>query len=494
MTTEAPARSTLHGTAIPLMRPLARQAPPAQAPAALSPVALATVLVGVFLAMVDFFIVNVALPTMADDLHASTASLELVVSGYATAYAVLLVVGGRLGDSRGRRRLFLAGIVAFTVTSLLCGLAPTANALIAARVLQGAAAAMLVPQTLSTIQATGDMTSRARALGWFGATGGIAAVVGQVVGGLLVSANIDGSGWRPIFLVNVPIGIVGYAFARRHVPETRSPSAARPDLPGTVLLAAAVVAVLIPLTEGRALGWPVWAIAMLASAPLWAGGFVAVERHLEHRGHTPLVPPSVMRHRSMRRGLMLAGPFFAGFGAFMFVYALVVQGRLGFSPLMAGLALAPMAATFLAASLLMPRLVVQHGRSVITVGAIIQLAGLVLLVLTLETAWPAVNAGELAGGLAVMGFGQGLVMPALIRVVLSEVPITEAGVGSGVLTTTQQVSLAIGVATLGTLFVSLASAGHVGTLHAADLILGLQALVAAGIAIGSRGLGAEPAR
>src|SRR5581483_3686056 len=146
---------------VPLRRRQPRRARPAAEPgAALSPVALATVLSGVFLAMVDFFIVNVALPTMANDLGASTASLELVVSGYATAYAVLLVVGGRLGDARGRRRLFLAGIVAFTLTSLLCGLAPTVTALIVARVLQGAAAAMLVPQTLSTIQATGDMTSR----------------------------------------------------------------------------------------------------------------------------------------------------------------------------------------------------------------------------------------------------------------------------------------------------------------------------------------------
>jgi EmrB/QacA subfamily drug resistance transporter len=494
MTTEAPARPTLPGTDIPLMPPL----PPApaagpQTPAALSPLALATVLVCVFLAMVDFFIVNVALPTMAVDLHASTALLELVVSGYATAYAVLLVVGGRLGDARGRRRLFLVGIVAFTVTSLLCGIAPTATTLVIARVLQGAAAAMLVPQTLSTIQATGDMTSRARALGWFGATGGIAAVVGQVVGGLLVSANIDGSGWRPIFLVNVPIGIVGYWFARRHVPETRSPSAARPDLPGTALLAVTVVSVLVPLTEGRALGWPTWSVVLLASAPVWAVAFAVVERRLERRGRTPLVPPSVMRHRSMRRGLLLAGPFFAGFGAFMFVYALVVQGALGYSPLEAGLALAPMAAAFLGASLLMPRLVPRYGRTVITAGAVIQLAGLMLLIATFEAAWPTVSVGELAGGLVVMGFGQGLVMPALIRVVLSEVPVHEAGVGSGALTTTQQVSLAIGVATLGTLFVTLEPATRFGALHATELIFAIQAVVAAGIAIGSRGLRAAQA-
>ncbi len=480
-----------HRTAL---RPESRFPPaePGLAPV-LSPVALGTVLVGVFLAMVDFFIVNVTLPTMARDLHASSGLLELVVSGYATSYSVLLVIGGRLGDARGRRRLFLAGVVAFSLTSLLCGLAPTAVVLVVARVLQGAAAAMMVPQTLSTIQATGDATSRARALGWFGATGGVAAVVGQVFGGLLVSADIAGTGWRPIFLVNVPIGIAGFWLARRHVPETRSPVAARPDVPGTVLLGLMVVALLVPLTEGRALGWPAWAIVLLASAPLWAAWFVTTERRLERAGRAPLLPPSVLRHRSMRRGLMLAGPFFAGFGAFMFVYALVTQDRLGLSPLLAGLTLAPLAGTFLVASLLMPRLVGRFGRTVITSGALIQLAGLALLMLALEWSWPAVSAGQITVTFAIIGAGQGLVMPSLVRVVLSEVPVSEAGVGSGVLTTTQQVSLAIGVATLGSLFVSLAPASAIGTLHAADLVLGVQALFAVGIAAGSRGLRGQAA-
>jgi MFS family permease len=192
-------------------------APTANAPA-LSPIALATVLMGALLPITDFFIVNVALPTMSQTLHASDAVLELVVAGYGTAYAVLLVLGGRLGDAYGRRRLFLAGMAAFTLTSLLCGLAPSAGFLVAARILQGASASLMVPQTLSTIQATGDMNSRAKALGWYGATAGIAAVIGQVLGGFLVSANLFGSSWRPIFLVNVPIGIVGLFLAARHLP------------------------------------------------------------------------------------------------------------------------------------------------------------------------------------------------------------------------------------------------------------------------------------
>jgi MFS family permease len=494
MTSQAPVLAPRTATTtIPTLPPLEPVVSVPTAPPALSPIALATVLVGVLLAMIDFFIVNVALPTMAIDLHASTAVLELVVAGYATAYAVLLVVGGRLGDARGRRTMFIYGISGFTVASLLCGLAPTAETLVVARVLQGAAAAMLVPQTLSTIQATGDMASRARALGWFGAAGGLAAVVGQVLGGSLVSANIAGTGWRPIFLVNVPIGIVGLWFAKRYLPETKAPVAARPDLHGTTLLALSVVAVLLPLTEGRALGWPLWSWLLLASAPLWMIAFVVIERRVEARGHAPLVPPSVLEHRSMKVGLLLAAPFFAGFGTFMFVYALVVQDALGFSPLKAGLTLVPLATTFLIASLWMPRLVATHGRSVITAGAVIQFIGLAALGVTMWALWPTIGALDLAPGLAIMGFGQGLVMPPLMRVVLSEVPVASAGAGSGVLTTTQQVSLAVGVATLGTLFLSLESATRLGVLHATLVVLAVQAVVAIGIAIGSRALPAASA-
>ena len=459
--------------------------------APLSPVALAAALLGVLLAMIDFFIVNVALPSMATDLSASTEVLELVVSGYATAYAVLLVVGGRLGDAFGRRRLYLAGMAAFTLTSLLCGLAPTAPALVAARVLQGAAAALLVPQTLATIQATGTTASRARAVGWFGATGGIAAVVGQVLGGVLVSADLGGSQWRPIFLVNVPIGLAGFWLARTRLPETRSPLPTRPDVAGTLLLAAAVVSVLLPLTEGRADGWPLWSLVMLATAPLWAAVFAAVERRLERRGRTPLLPPSILEHRSLSVGLALAAPFFAGFGAFMFVYALVVQGALGWSPAAAGLALTPMAGSFLVASLLMPRVIGRLGRSVVTAGAALQAAGLLVLAATLWATWPHVDAVALAPGLVIAGFGQGWVMPALIRVVLSEVPVASAGAGSGVFSTTQQLALAVGVAGLGSLFVSLAAPASLGTRTAFLIILGLQAVVAMAIVLGSRAL---PAR
>jgi EmrB/QacA subfamily drug resistance transporter len=445
----------------------------------LSVIGLMTVLIGVLLPMTDFFIVNVALPTMQTDLNSSTALLELVVSGYATAYAVLLVIGGRLGDAHGRRRMFLVGMAAFTVASFLCGVAPTAATLVIARVVQGAAAAMMVPQTLSTIQATGNLESRSRALGWFGAAGGVAAVTGQVLGGVLITADIGGSGWRAIFFVNIPIGIIGLVLAARFVPETQAARAHKIDIRGTILLAVTLAAVLIPLTEGRALGWPVWAIALLLLAPVGAAAFVAVERRLEQQGGSPLVPPSILEHSSMRRGLPLVLPFFGSVAAFMFVYALLIQGIVGFSPLRAGVTLAPMAVAFLFSSLATTRLVARHGRNVISWGAGLQCVGLLLVIGAVISAWPDIHSAGLIPGLVVMGFGQGLVMSPMIRVVLSEVPVEAAGAGSGVLTTTQQTAFALGVATLGSLFISLAPHNRLGPLHATVLVLGIEAFIAA---------------
>ncbi|HXW34029.1 MAG TPA: MFS transporter [Acidimicrobiales bacterium] len=452
----------------------------------LSSIGLLSVLIGVLLPVTDFFIVNVALPTMARDLRASAALLELVVAGYATSYAVLLVLCGRLGDHYGRRRLFLTGMTAFTVASLLCGLAPSAALLVGARVIQGAAAALMVPQTLSTIQATGDASSRAKGLAWYGATAGIAAVIGQVVGGLLVSADIAHTGWRPIFLVNVPIGIVGLVFALRFVPETRViGQRSHLDWRGTLLLGATLVAVLVPLTEGRALGWPTWSWVLLLSAPLLAGAFAAEERRVERAGRSALLPPAVVSLRTMRRGLALICPFFAGFAAFMFVYALTTQGPLHFDALKAGLAIAPLAVSFLVASLYMPRVVARWGHGVIVTGSLIQFSGLLLLAATLAVTWPHTGPFVLAPAFIVVGVGQGLVMPALFRVILSEVPTSLAGAGSGVMTTSQQVSLALGVATLGTLYLTLAPSSRMGVEGATLVVVGFQALIAGFVALGA---------
>jgi EmrB/QacA subfamily drug resistance transporter len=456
-------------------------------PHALTAAGLAVILVGVLLPMIDFFIVNVALPTIDTDLRASQPLLELVVSGYATAYALLLVLGGRLGDSIGRKRLFLAGMAAFTLTSLACGLAPTATFLVAGRIAQGASAAMMVPQVLATIQAATTGERRTRALARYGATGGLAAVLGQVLGGLLVSANIGGLGWRPIFLVNVPIGLAGLVLARKYVPDTRHGAPAPIDGPGTILLGLTVLALLVPLTEGRSLRWPAWTIAMLVIAPIAAAAFVRYEARAERSGRTPLVPPSLLRHQSMRRGLMLALPFFAGFGAFMFCYALLVQEGLHASALDAGLGLVPMAVPFLLASLATSRLLARFGAKVLAAGGLLQAAGLVILGVTVYLGWPGLPVAWLAPGLAVAGLGQGLVMSPLFGIVLSEVPPAVAGAGSGVLTTTQQTALALGVATLGSLFLALTADGA-SAAAAFIVVLAIQVVVAAGVAAGARGL------
>lgn len=407
--------------------------------------------------MIDFFIVNVALPSMDSDLAAGPAMLELVVSGYGLAYAVLLVLGGRLGDMAGRRRLFLMGMAAFALTSLACGLAPTAWTLVVARVAQGAAAALMLPQVLATIQATTQGPRRAKAMSLYGATGGLSMVAGQILGGVLVAADIAGTGWRSVFLVNVPVAIVGLVLAVRTVPETRSDRPATIDVAGTLLLALSLLSLLLPLTEGRAAGWPLWTWVSLGVFPFASTAFFLVERRADRRGRTPLVPPSLLETISLRRGLVMVVPFSIGFSGFMFVVAVVLQQGLRMGPVAAGLALVPMALAFFTASLAGPRLIGRFGTRVVSAGGVIQAVGIVVLTLTVWHGWSGLTVVDIAPGVAVAGLGQGLQLPVLIRLMLSDIPADRAGVGGGVVVTTQQSALALGVATLGTLFLALAS-------------------------------------
>ncbi|OKK07955.1 MFS transporter [Streptomyces sp. CB03234] len=430
---------------------------PTRHPARLGPIGLFTVLLGSALPLIDFFIVNVALPTIDHDLAAGPAMLELVVAGYGLAYAVLLVLGGRLGDLFGRRRLFLAGMAAFGLTSLACGLAPDAWTLVGARVAQGAASALMLPQVLATIQATTEGPRRAKALSLYGATAGLSMVAGQILGGVLVAADIAGTGWRAIFLVNVPVALLGLALASRTVPDTRAERPAPVDVPGTLLLAVALLTLLAPLTEGRAAGWPLWTWLSLAVFPFVARAFWWAERRADRQGRTPLVPPSLLRLVSLRRGLALVLPLSTGFGGFMFVIAVALQQGLGMGAVVSGVALVPMALAFLGASLAGPRLVRRYGSRIVTAGGLIQGAGLLVLVATVRAGWPGLVALELLPGMALAGLGQGLQLPVLFRIVLSDVPAERAGVGSGVMVTTQQSALALGVATLGSLFLSLAA-------------------------------------
>lgn len=424
---------------------------------------LFTVLLGASLPLIDFSVVNVALPSIAHDLAAGPALLELVVAGYGLSYAVLLVLGGRLGDLFGRRRLFLTGMAAFGLTSLACGLAPDAWTLVGARVAQGAAAALMLPQVLATIHSSTSGPRRAKALGLYGATVGLSMMVGQILGGVLVAADLAGSGWRSVFLVNVPVAVAGLVLALRTVPETRSDRPAPVDVPGTLLLGLALLSLLAPLTEGRAAGWPPWTWIAPAVFPVAVWAFWRVEVRADRAGRTPLVPPSLLDLVSLRRGLVLILPLAMGFGGFVFVIAVALQQGLGLSAVVSGLALAPMAVAFFGASLAGPRLVRRWGTRVVTAGGLVQALGIGLLALTSWRAWPELSVWLLLPGMAVAGLGQGLQLPVLFRVVLSEVPPERAGVGSGVMVTTQQSALALGVATLGSLFLGLSTSGPAGS-------------------------------
>jgi MFS family permease len=443
MTTIVPARPA--GSATP--RAMARSG-------GLHPVGVFILLAGAFLPIMDFFITNDALPSIDASLHASASSLELVIAGYGVAYATLLVFGGRLGDRYGRHRIFSYALVGFILASLACGISPSVGTLIAARIAQGATAALLIPQVLATFHYTLEGERKARAVALYGATSGIAAVVGQLVGGLLVSADIAGTSWRPIFLVNVPIGVVVLVAATRIVPNTRSHHPAGVDLPGTALFAATLTALLVPLTEGHSLGWPWWTWAMIALAVALGAVTFVVERRAEQRGEIPLLPPSLLRLPSMSRGLVMILLFSFGFGAFMFVFALTVQNGLHADALHGGLAILPMALLFFLGSLFAPRLISRFGRAALSGGAVIQLAGLASLVTVVLAKWPQVSLWVMAVPLALVGAGQSMLFAGLFRSVLADVPTHLGGIGSGVLITMQQSGLALGVATLGTLYLA----------------------------------------
>ena len=449
----------------------------------LHPVGVFFLLAGAFLPIMDFFITNVALPSIDATLHASASELELVIAGYGVAYAALLVLGGRLGDRYGRRPLFLGALVGFVVASAACGFAPSVGVLIAARIVQGATAALLVPQVLATFHQTLEHERKARALALYGATSGIAAVVGQLVGGLLVSADIAGTTWRPIFLVNVPIGLVVLLVAARIVPATRSDHPVGIDLPGTVLFAATLTAVLVPLTEGHSLGWPWWTWAMMALAAVLGAITFAVERRAERRGEIPLLPPSLLRLPSMSRGLVMVLAFSIGFGAFMFVFALTVQDGLHADALHGGLAILPMAVMFFLGSVFAPRLIGRFGRAALSTGAIIQFAGLAALVAVVVGLWPHVSLWDMALPLALAGAGQSMLFAGLFRSVLADVPTHLGGVGSGVLITLQQSGLALGVATLGTLYLARAEHNPAHAFATVEFVqLAIIALLAVGVA------------
>lgn len=431
----------------------------AGAPRAVDPTglrALAAMLAGAFLTIMDVMIVNVALPSIRADLQASFAEAQLVIAAYGLSYAMLLITGGRLGDLHGRRRMYLAGLAGFTLTSALCGLAPSAPMLIAARVAQGATAALMFPQVLSLIRVTfTDEAGRARAFAALGVVAGLAGVTGQVLGGLIAEANLAGLGWRPLFLINLPVGLAALAAARRFIAESRAPRAARLDFAGVALGAAAFACLLVPLIEGREAGWPAWSLVMLAaSLPLLV--LFALQQHGRTRANaSPLVDTGLFRDRAFTVGLLTVLAFYSTLNAGFLAFAFFIQAGLNRTPLEAGLLFAVLAVVYAGASVVAGRMPAHRRRALLAAGAAITLAGFALAA--------AMPAAALVPALATLGFGQGLFMTPLINTVISAIRDEHAGSAAGVLSTMQQVGGAIGVAIVGILFFgALAEARRLG--------------------------------
>ena len=418
---------------------------------------LAIVVAAQFMFGVDAFIVNVALPTIAVELDASAAQVEAVIAIYLIAYATLVVTGGRLGDIYGTRNVFLGGVLGFTVTSLWCGLARSGPELIAARLAQGATAALMVPQVLATLHLLFSDASRGRAFGIYGIVLGLAGAAGFLLGGVLVTLDLAGLGWRTVFFVNVPFGLVIIGAALRIMPSVPRRAGTRLDLAGALVLFAGLLCLIGPLLFGHDLHWSslVW-LAMAAGVAIVAA-FPRLERSVAKGGGMPLIDLALLSDAAFMRGLCAAFFFFFANLSFYLVMTIFMQKALHIPPLPAGLVFVPLALAFVVASRHSGARARQRGTLVLIEGCAIQLAGLAALVLVVASV-EAPDAWLLALVLTIFGYGQGLVMAPLSSAVLSTVRPASAGSGSGMYGTTAQIANASGVAAIGAVFFAIEAA------------------------------------
>lgn len=413
---------------------------------------LGVILMAAFMGQVDMFIVNVAAPEMQTGLQASFGQLQCVINGYVIAYAAGMVTGGRLGDRLGRRRVFWWGTAAFTLASLLCALAPSAGWLITTRVAQGMGASVMMPQVLSLIRASfTDPQRRARAVGVYGATIGFGVIAGLIGGGVLVSLDVADLGWRTIFLINVPIGLVMMLATPSLVAESRSSHQPHTDLVGALLTGLMLPAVLLPLALGTEAGWPIGTWPMLAGGLVLLAVFVGHERAYAARGRDPIAAPRLFGNRGFGTSLVTVATFFSGNAGLFLVVTYHLQAGLGLGPLATGLVFAPLGAGFATASVAGKRLADRFGPRTALVGAGLMVTSLLLI--------PAINgvatgtqAWVLAVILSLSGLGQGLVVTQLLSTVLSLVHAEDAGSASGLVNTTTQAGMATGTALIGALY------------------------------------------
>ena len=416
---------------------------------------LVVLLLAAFMNLLDISIVNIAIPSIQRNLHATYADVQWALAGYTLAYALVLITGGRLGDTFGRKRLFLIGVTGFTLMSALCGAAQSPAMLIGSRVAQGAFGAIMIPQVLSVIQVIFPARERIKALAAFGVTAGLGTVSGPLLGGLLTQHNLFGLDWRPIFLINVPVGILAVAASAVLVRESRAPRPPRLDPIGVTLISATLLLLLYPLVEGRQLGWPTWTFVSMAAAVPMLAVFIGYERAKDRRDGSPLVQLGLFRQRAFAVGIAIALTFFLGVTSFALILTLFLQLGLGYGPLHAGLTFLPFSAGVLLASGAAARLAPKFGRGVTMVGALVMAGGMAGLIATVHHFGGAVTTWEMAPALVVAGLGMGAVLAPLADILLAGVQPQDAGSASGIFNTSLQLGASIGVAVIGVIFFGL---------------------------------------
>lgn len=411
---------------------------------------LAIVVAAQFMFGVDAFIVNVAIPTIAVDLHATPAQIESVIAIYLIAYATLVVTGGRLGDIHGTKNVFLAGVLGFTATSLWCGLAQSGMELIVARLAQGATAALMVPQVLATLHLLFTDESRSRAFGIYGIVLGLAGAAGFLLGGLLVTIDLAHTGWRSVFFVNVPCGLIIAAAAWRIMPSVPRRAGTRLDIKGSVVLFAGLLCLIGPLLFGHDVGWAPWLWVVMLGGGAILAGFLMLE-HVVARAGMPLIDLTLLADAAFLRGLGAAFFFFVANLSFYLVMTLFMQRGLKIAPLAAGLTFVPLALAFVVASRHSGARAKHRGTKVLIEGCALQIAGLAALALVADLI-EAPRPLMFALIMIIFGYGQGLVMAPLSGAVLSTVKPVAAGSASGMYGTTAQIGNAAGVAAIGAVF------------------------------------------
>lgn len=431
-------------------------APPSAAPAdpasqRLGKLGLAVLLSGGFITIFDLFVVNVAIPSMQATLSASFAQINFIIAAYELAYGVLLIAGSRLGDRHGRRRLFMLGMAGFAVASALCGLAPTPDTLIAARILQGAAAALLFPQAYALIRVSFEGHARRRAFGLLGMTLGLAAIAGQVLGGWIVHADLFGLAWRAIFLINLPLGLLACWLAR-HIPESAEPSGAAMDWPGAALVGLGLALLLLALIEGPAQQWPAWTLVCGGASVVALAAFVRLQRRVAARGGVPLVDMDLLAQPRFAAGCLVVMLVFSTASAMFLCYALLVQTGFGLDALTAGMIFAPASVGFVAGSMVAPRLVTRYGTRAIALAALLYGGATAALMMQTGIGGASRSPWTLLPALVWLGAAQGAVNTPLVNLAMGLVDDRQAGMAAGVVSTLQQVGAALGVSAAGMLY------------------------------------------